>query len=178
MTELGNTLADFPVPVLGVMGRSGSGKTTLLEQLIPLLSSAGVRVGLIKHSHHDIEIDKPGKDSYRLRKAGAQQLILASPYRSFWVREGDGQDEPVLATLLQRLDATSLDLVLLEGYRQWAGPKLEVYRTSTGPALQALDDPNVVAVASDSKLPLDIPVFDLNNPRSICDWVLRQLKDA
>ena len=107
---------DFPVPVLGLAARSGTGMTTLLERLIPALRAAGVRVAVIKHSHHDIELDRPGKDSHRLREAGADQIMLASPYRSFWVGEGDGETLPPLPELLDRLDVGCIDLVLLEGY--------------------------------------------------------------
>ncbi|WP_456448059.1 molybdopterin-guanine dinucleotide biosynthesis protein B, partial [Thiolapillus sp.] len=88
--------SDFPIPVLGFAAFSGSGKTSLLEKLIPLLREQGLRLALIKHSHHDFEMDKPGKDSDRLRRAGAGQILLASKYRTAWIREGDGNTEPDL----------------------------------------------------------------------------------
>jgi len=102
------------VPVLGFAAVSGTGKTTLLTRLIPVLCERGLRCAVIKHSHHDVEIDRPGKDSHRLREAGAGQVILASPHRTFWVQEGDGISEPRLSDLLARLDTASLDLVLVE----------------------------------------------------------------
>ena len=105
----------FPVPLLGFAAYSGTGKTTLLTRLIPLLKARGLRCAAIKHSHHDFDIDVPGKDSHRMREAGAEQVVLASPHRTFWVGEGDGHTEPGLAELVDRLDLARLDLVLVEG---------------------------------------------------------------
>jgi molybdopterin-guanine dinucleotide biosynthesis protein B len=166
---------DCPLPVLAVVARSGSGKTTLLSRLIPLLRDAGVRVGVIKHSHHDVQIDQPGKDSHRLREAGAQQVMLASPHRCFWIAEGDGVREPGLAGLLQRLDSTGLDLVLLEGYRHAAVAKLEVYRAENGAEPLALQDPQVIAVASNTGLAIGVPCLDLDDPAAVRDFLLQQL---
>lgn len=173
--ELTRYFPDFPRPVLAVVARSGTGKTTLLSRLIPLLRDAGVRVAVIKHSHHDVEIDKPGKDSHRLREAGASQVVLASPYRTFWVAEGDGSSEPQLRDLLACLDIGNLDLVLLEGYRDAAVAKLEVYRSVLGNPPLASSDPAVIAMASDRPLDMSVPVLPLDKLSEILAFVLQAL---
>ena len=127
----------FPIPVLGIAAQSGTGKTTLIERLLPALVSRGLRVGTIKRSHHAFEIDRPGKDSDRMRRAGARQVLVASAYRSALITEGDGVTEPQLPRLLAQLDPAALDLVLVEGFRHDAIP-------TRLPALP-LDDPERVA---------------------------------
>ena len=171
-------LSDFPLPVLGFAAFSGSGKTTLLEVVIPLLKESGVRLALIKHSHHDFEMDKPGKDSDRLRKAGAAQILLASKYRTAWIREGDGETEPVLVELLQRVDLTGLDLVLVEGFRDEPIPKIEVYRPSLGNPLLCQQDEHIVALAVDQspEQRLSIPQLSLNDPRQVADFIVTWMK--
>ena len=165
---------DFRFPVLGFAAFSGSGKTTLLERLIPCLKERGLRLALVKHSHHDFEIDQPGKDSHRLRKAGADQVLLASPWRTAWIAEGDGRTEPRLADLLQRLDGEALDLVLVEGFRHEAIPKIEVHRPSLGKPLLCLDDPQILALACDEPpdRPVPVPLLDLGRPEGVADWVM------
>jgi len=177
-SSLTRYFTDFQIPVLAVVARSGSGKTTLLSKLIPLLNDAGVRVGVIKHSHHDVQIDQPGKDSHRLCEAGAQQVMLASPHRCFWIAEGDGEQEPGLAGLLQRLDSSSLDLVLLEGYRHEAVAKLEVFRAENGTDPLALQDPQVIAVASNAPLAIGVPCLALDDPATVRDFLLQQLRQS
>ena len=173
-------LSDFSLPVLGFAAFSGSGKTTLLEQLIPLLRHSGLRLALIKHSHHDFEMDKPGKDSDRLRKAGANQMLLASKYRSAWIREGDGKTEPDLKELLTRLDARGLDLVLVEGFRDESIPKIEIHRPSLGKPLLCREDDKVIAVAVDRHPVQEVPVplLALNQPGEISDFILSWLSPA
>ncbi|WP_456379005.1 molybdopterin-guanine dinucleotide biosynthesis protein B [Thiolapillus sp.] len=173
-------LSDFPLPVLGFAAFSGSGKTTLLEQLIPRLRCSGVQLALIKHSHHDFEMDKPGKDSDRLRKAGANQILLASKYRSAWIREGDGETEPDLAELLARLDTKGLDLVLVEGFRDEPIPKIEIHRPSLGKPLLCREDGEVIAVAVDRHPDQEVPVplLALNQPGEISDFVISWLDSA
>ncbi len=178
MTDFRLRLGDFPLPVLGVAARSGTGKTTLLTKLIPLLRDAGVRVAVIKHSHHDVELDRPGKDSHRLREAGADQVMLASPYRSFWVGEGDGHTLPPLPELLARLDTSRIELVLLEGYRHLAHARIEVYRADCGHSPLALRDPHVIAVAADEALDLPLPVLPLDDPAAVRDFILELLDTA
>jgi len=173
--QLTSYFPDFPLPVLAVVARSGSGKTTLLSHLIPLLRDSGLRVGVIKHSHHDVQIDQPGKDSHRLREAGARQVMLASPHRCFWIAEGDGEQEPGLADMLARLDCSGLDLVLLEGYRHEAVAKLEVYRGEVGDDPLALQDPQVIAIASNRDLAIHVPCLELDDPAGVRDFILQQM---
>jgi len=175
MTKLIGAFGGFPLPVLGIVARSGTGKTTLLTKLIPALREAGLRVAVIKHSHHDIEMDKPGKDSHRLREAGAQQVMLASPYRTFWVGEGDGETEPALTDLLAQLDISNIDLVLLEGYRTISCAKIEVHRDEVSGEPLAMEDQTILAVASDLSVDIHVPVLPLNNIQKIRDFVLSLL---
>ncbi len=159
-------------PVIGFAARSGTGKTTLLTQLLPLLKQRGVRTGVIKHSHHDFEIDVPGKDSYRLRKAGAAQMLIASPWRQALIKEGSGSGEPRLEELLETLDRPALDLVLVEGFRHVHFPKIELVRRAVaGPFLHS-EDESIVAVATDHPLDTPLPQLDLNDPAAIVDFIL------
>ena len=112
-------------PVLGFAAYSGTGKTTLLARLIPLLKQRGLRIGLIKHSHHNFDIDQPGKDSYRLRAAGASPVLLVSKYRRAVISELDGEQEPLLHEQLQYLGQAQLDLILVEGFRHEHFPKID-----------------------------------------------------
>jgi molybdopterin-guanine dinucleotide biosynthesis protein B len=163
--------------VLGVVGWSGSGKTTLLEWLVTRLAERGVRVNVIKHSHHDIVLEPPHKDSARLRTAGAAEVMIASPYRFAIMRELRGAGEPSLAEHLARL--APADLTLVEGYKWEAIPKLEVHRPSLGQPAMYLDDPHVVAVASDAPRPAglarDVAWLDLNAPEQVLTWVSRRV---
>lgn len=158
--------------VLGVVGWSGSGKTSLLEYLIARLAGQGLRVNVVKHSHHDVELEPPRKDSARLRMAGAAEVLLASPYRVAILRELREVGEPALAAHLARL--APADLTLVEGYKWERLPKLEVFRPSLGrPALYP-DDPDVLAVASDGPPPEQGgPAWlDLNDPDQVLAWLL------
>lgn len=165
------------VPVLGFVAFSGTGKTTLLTQLIPALRSRGVRCAVIKHSHHDFEIDTPGKDSHRLREAGADQVILASPHRTFWVQEGDGEAEPQLAELVARLNPAELDLVLVEGFRGESIAKIEVHRPSLATPLLCLNDEDIIALASDAApaQAVTVPQLPLNDVAAVADFVSQWL---
>ena len=167
--------SQFPAPVLGIVAWSGTGKTTLLERLIPELKNQAVRVAAIKHSHHDFEIDKQGKDSDRLRKAGAEQIILASKYRTAFISEEDGETEPDLYQQLGRLDTDKLDLVLVEGFRQENIPKIEVYRPSREKPMLCEEDKNIIALASDEtpEQELSIPILPLNDEAAICDFIVK-----
>jgi molybdopterin-guanine dinucleotide biosynthesis protein B len=159
-------------PVLAVVGWSGSGKTTLLEFLVSRLAARGLRVNIVKHSHHDIELEPPQKDSARLRMAGAAEVMVASPYRYAILRELRGEGEPPLAEQIARL--APADLTLVEGYKWEPLPKLEVYRPALGrPPLYA-DDPLVVAVASDTAATDDTSGriwLDLNAPEDVLAWL-------
>ncbi|MDB5887740.1 MAG: mobB [Rhodocyclales bacterium] len=160
--------------VFGFAGYSGSGKTTLIEQLIPLLAADGLRVSLVKHTHHGFDIDKPGKDSFRFRAAGAQEVMLAGAQRWALMHELTGEAEPVLADLLAHM--SPCDVVLVEGFRSVEIPKMEVHRPSTGHALIHPVFPNVVAVASDARIDVPLPLLDLNDVSAIADFVKRFLR--
>ncbi len=170
---------DISVPVLGFVAFSGTGKTTLLRRLIPLLRARGLRCAVIKHSHHDFEVDRPGKDSYRLREAGAAQVLLASPFRTFWVEEGDGTSEPQLPMLVGRLDLARLDLVLVEGFRDEPIPKIEVHRPALGTPLLCMHDQHIVALAADVQpaQPLPVPCLPLNDPPAVAEFVVAWMQD-
>ncbi len=159
--------------VLGVVGWSGSGKTTLLEFLLNGLSRQGLCVNAIKHSHHDLLLEPLHKDSARLRLAGANEVMVSSPYRYAIVHELRGQAEPTLAQQLARLSPA--DLTLVEGFKFDPIPKLEVHRPALGQAPLFRNDPYIVAVAADCAAPSDIPAglrwFDLNSPESIMQWL-------
>jgi molybdopterin-guanine dinucleotide biosynthesis protein B len=159
--------------VLGVVGWSGSGKTTLLEYLVAALAERGVRVNVVKHSHHDVELEAPHKDSARLRRAGAAEVMLASPHRIAIVRELRAEPEPPLADLLSRLAPAGLTLV--EGYKWEAFPKIEVHRPALGKPPIWPTDPHVVAVASSVPRPAAAPAglawLDLNAPETVLTWI-------
>lgn len=163
------------VPLLAIAAYSGTGKTTLLTQLIPLLKASGIRVGMIKHTHHEMDIDTPGKDSYRLRKAGADQTLVASAKRWALMTETPDQSEPDLAWLASRMDHTKLDLVLVEGFRREKIPKIVLYRQDTGHNMADLIDNDTLAIASDVPLNVPVPQLHLNHPSAIaafiCQWL-------
>jgi molybdopterin-guanine dinucleotide biosynthesis protein B len=173
-------LSDFPLPVLGFAAFSGSGKTTLLESVIPLLKQSGIRLALIKHSHHDFEMDTPGKDSDRLRKAGASQVLLASKHRTAWIREGDGLTEPDLMELLERVDTANLDLLLVEGFRDEPIPKIEIHRPSLSKPLLCQQDNGIIALAADESLEQEIPIplLALNNPVEVVEFIRSWMKSV
>ncbi len=167
-------------PLFGFAAWSGTGKTTLLERLIPELTGRGLRVGLIKHAHHDFDIDIPGKDSYRLRKAGAEQVVVASGRRLAMVVEqpAAADEDPSLADLLDLIDPSRIDLLLVEGFRhEPALPKIELHRMSLGKPLLCAGDPSVMAVACDEpvQLPPGLPLLDLNSPQAIADFICGRL---
>lgn len=170
--------------MIAVVAWSGSGKTTLLEKLVACLVSRGYRVATLKHSHHDFEIDRPGKDSDRLRRAGASQVVLASPYRTALIIEEDGITDPGddagLTRLVGQLDSSRLDLVLVEGFRHCRLPKLEVSRPALNTPLICEQDDQVIAVASDDPSLAELPVIKqrgltllpLNDVDKICDFII------
>jgi len=167
------------VQLLGVVGWSGSGKTTLLEFLISELGKHGKKLNVIKHSHHDVILEPPHKDSARFRAAGAGEVMLVSPYRYAIVHELHHTPEPSLEDLLPRL--AEADLVLVEGYKWAAITKLEVFRPDLGRDANFWDDKNIIAVASDIAAPSDlregIVWLDLNTPRAIVDWIIAAMQN-
>jgi len=166
----------YPKPVLGFAAFSGTGKTTLLEKLIPQLAESGIRVGMVKHAHHEFDIDKPGKDSYRLRKAGAQQMLIASSKRQALMTENAILQEPRLDELITRLDLEHIDLVLVEGFKHVAFPKIELHRKALGKTLLHLEDPDIIAVASDHLTDCgDLPALDINDTVAIAAFIVAWL---
>jgi molybdopterin-guanine dinucleotide biosynthesis protein B len=160
--------------VFGFAGWSGSGKTTLIEKLIPRFVRAGLRVSLIKHAHHTFDVDQPGKDSYRHRHAGSAEVLVTSSRRWVLMHELRGAAEPRLEEHLERL--SPCDLVIVEGFKHAAIPKLEVWRRQTGEPLIHPNDPHIVAVASDVNVDTRLPVLDLNDDAQIASFILAHLR--
>lgn len=163
-----------PCPLLGFIGYSGSGKTTLLTQLIAILSDRGYHIGVIKHAHHQFDIDYPGKDSYELRHAGASQMLVASQVRWALISETPLQThEPLLPDLIGKLDATGLDLILVEGFKHEHYPRLEVYREAVSHDPLYPNDSEIIGLVTE--LPAtpqrELTVLDINNPLAIADFV-------
>ncbi len=162
------------VPILGFSAYSGTGKTTLLRQIIPLLKARGLRVSVIKHAHHDFDLDFPGKDSYELRKAGAEQTVICTTTRMALVTEfNHPTEEPSLQQIIASLDTERVDIVLVEGYKDIRFPKIELHRQAMKtPYLHRLDD-SIIALACDAELPADatIPVLDINDVEAIARYI-------
>jgi molybdopterin-guanine dinucleotide biosynthesis protein MobB len=175
MSELKN----FPLPLLGFAAFSGTGKTTLLEQLIPKLVEQGINIAIVKHSHHDIEMDKPGKDSYRLRKAGACQLLLAGTTRSILFKENGQHQDKKLIEQLMLLDSKDLDLVLVEGYRDEPFNKIELHRCQLNKPFMYLEDESIIALACDqTQQDCHLKQLDLNDIEQFSEFVLQYLKKS
>jgi molybdopterin-guanine dinucleotide biosynthesis protein B len=156
--------------VIGIAGWSGAGKTTLLTRVIPCLTARGVRVSTIKHAHHGFDVDQPGKDSHTHRIAGATEVLVSSANRFALMHELRGVPELTLSALLEKL--SPVDLVLVEGFKREAHPKLEVYRAIVGKPLLAPDDPNVVAIASDAPVAVRVPIVLLDDTEAVADILL------
>ena len=157
----------------GIVGWKNAGKTGLMERLVTEITGRGISVSTVKHAHHTFDVDHPGKDSFRHRAAGATEVLLASRNRFALMHELRDTAEPDLATLLTHLGP--VDLVLIEGYKIDAHPKVEAHRAEAGNPLLAPQDPTVRAVASDVTLALDRPVFDLDDTRAIADFILSEV---
>jgi molybdopterin-guanine dinucleotide biosynthesis protein B len=162
------------VKVFGFAGWSGSGKTTLIEKLIPRFVRAGLRVSLVKHAHHSFDVDQPGKDSYRHRHAGAAEVLVTSSRRWVLMHELRGAAEPPFDEQLKRL--SPCDLVIVEGFKHAAIPKLEVWRRATGEPLLHPNDEHIVAVATDGRVETRLPVLDLNDDAVIASFILAHLR--
>ncbi len=167
------------IPILGFVAYSGTGKTTLLLKIIPLLKAKGLRIGMIKHSHHKkFDIDHPGKDSYRLREAGAEQMLVASRKRwALMVEMEEEFEEPNLEELLSHLEQEKLDLILVEGFKHERFPKIEVHRPSLERPLIFPEDKAVIAIASDEPLAIttDLPRLDMNQPEQIVVFIEEEI---
>ena len=157
--------------VYGIIGWKNAGKTSLMERLVAEITGRGFTVSTVKHVHHDVDLDQPGKDSYRHRAAGASEVVLASAHRFALMREHRGP-EPELSAILARM--APVDLVLVEGYKRDPHPKIEVFREEAGKSLIQPDDPLVRAVATDLRLDLPVPVLDLNDTGAVADFILAE----
>lgn len=160
--------------VYGVTGWKNTGKTGLVERLVTEITARGFSVSTLKHAHHATEIDQPGRDSYRHREAGAQEVLVASPNRWALMHELRGADEPPMEDLLAKM--SPVDLVIIEGYKRGSHPKVETHRAEAGRDLLAPENPTIRAVASDSAHDgLSVPVFDLDDTSAIADFILAEV---
>ncbi|MBI5922315.1 MAG: molybdopterin-guanine dinucleotide biosynthesis protein B [Betaproteobacteria bacterium] len=157
--------------VFGFAGFSGSGKTTLIERLIPLLVAQGIRVSLIKHAHHGFDLDQSGKDSHRLRSAGAKEVFLVSNQRWVLMHELRGDPEPTLEEQLEHM--SPCDLVLVEGFKYTPIPKIEIHRVANNKPLIYPEHPNVVALASDVAIESGLPWFHLDDIQAIAAFIMK-----
>ncbi len=162
------------IPVVSIVGRSNTGKTTLIEKMIRELTVRGYRVATIKHNLHGFDIDHPGKDSWRHREAGARLTVLASPKKIALIRDVD-RDYTIVEIRDRYVE--DADIILVEGYKENDFPKIEVFRSSLGHELLSSKSNQLLAVASDRPLDIDVPCLDMNDPRGIVDMVeMRFLK--
>ena len=162
--------------IFGFAGFSGSGKTTLLEKVIPLLTARGLRIAVIKHAHHKFDIDKPGKDSFRHREAGASEVLVVSGFRWALMHELVDEEEPSLEVLCSRL--APCDLVIVEGYKYSVIPKIEVHRSETGHPHLYQGDKHIVALATDTRSDIPLPQFDINEPQQVASFILEYFSFA
>lgn len=186
-------MLNYPLPVLGFSAFSGSGKTTLLKKLLPILVRSGIRCAVVKHAHHAFEVDQPGKDSFELRKAGAAPMLVASSQRmammlDFPVSDESPVKDPDLQEMIDFLPLHRLDCVLVEGFKAIPFPKIEIHRPETGKPVIALNDANIIAIATNDAAKLKenladsgeavnaLPLLDLNDPEAIADFVIEQVK--
>jgi len=164
-----------PVPIIGFCAFSGTGKTTLLTQLIPLLKASGIRIGVIKHAHHNFEIDHPNKDSFKLRRAGTEQMLIVSEQCIAKIKEvNPNKNEINLLNVLDELDYETLDLILVEGFKYYNFPKIELHRPELKNPLIFPNDNSVIAIATNNKLatqPAHLPVLNLNDIQEIADFI-------
>ncbi len=172
-----NTPIHYAKPLLGFAAFSGTGKTTLLCKLIPELKARGLKIAVVKHAHHNFDVDKPGKDSYELRKAGAAPMLISSSRRTVIMIDNETEQEPELQQLLQHISPDSIDMVLVEGFKQWPFAKIELNRTETDKPFMYPEDSNIIAIAHDRGVdnPLTdthLPQLDINDVAAIADFVI------
>ncbi len=164
----------FTKPVIGLCAYSGSGKTTLLEKLIPVFSSHNLKIAVIKHAHHSFDIDHPEKDSYKIRKAGARQVMISSRKRWALMHENTADEaELSLQDALKHIDTELVDLVIVEGFKLAPVFKIEVHRPALGKPLIATDDRYVIAIATDQpqQVSTSLPLLALNDPEQIAQFI-------
>ena len=163
-------------PVVSIVAKSSTGKTTLLEKLIAEMKRRGYKVGAVKHDAHSFNIDREGKDSWRLTQAGADTMLITSPDKLAMVKQYQADHEPTLAeTVASYCD--DVDIVLTEGFKRSTMPKIEVHRQERSEKLLCRGeehDPTLIAVASDSSLEVDVPLFDINDAKGLCDLIVKQ----
>lgn len=162
------------IPILGFSAYSGTGKTTLLRQIIPALKQRGLRVSVIKHAHHDFDLDFPGKDSYELRKSGADQTVICTMTRMAIITEfARPAEEPDLQQIIASLDSSRADIVLVEGYKDIHFPKIELHRAALRKPYLYPNDDSVIAIACDQQPPdgVSIPVLEINDIESIARFI-------
>jgi molybdopterin-guanine dinucleotide biosynthesis protein MobB len=172
-------LQNCPTPLIGFCAFSGTGKTTLLTKLIPILNGQGIRLAVIKHAHHNFDIDHKEKDSYRLRHAGAAQMLISSSRRWALMTELDKtQSELSLSDLITRIDHKNIDLILVEGFKKLSFPKIELHRPSLGHPIMCLEDTNVIALATDESCPAlkQVICLNINEPREIATFICTHFK--
>ena len=162
--------------ILGFAAYSGTGKTTLLINIIPLLKKKDYKIGVIKHAHHAFDIDKKGKDSYELRKSGASHMLITSNKRWAFMVENDVSKEPDVEEYIKKFEDENVDLILIEGFKTQDIPKIELHRPSLGHPLLCVNDKNITAIATDSKLTenVDIPILDLNDHKMIIEYIISE----
>jgi molybdopterin-guanine dinucleotide biosynthesis protein B len=158
---------------IAIAGYSGSGKTTLIEKVIPCLVMEGFKVSLVKHAHHEFDIDQPGKDSHRHRLAGATEVLISASNRWALMHELRGATEPTLEEQLNHL--SPCDVVIVEGWKYQQMPKIEVHRKLAGKPLLFVDDPSVVAIATDESLATGLPQFALDDAESVAQFIIHHL---
>lgn len=164
------------IPILGIAAYSGTGKTTLLVKLIPLLRKSGRQVGVIKHAHHTFEIDQPGKDSFEIRKAGANQMLIGSKKRwALMVEQEEENQHDRLPEYISHLNHNELDIILVEGFKPEAIPKIELHRPSLGHPLLCEMDDSIIAIATDENISaeLNLPILDLNDHEAIAQFIIQ-----
>lgn len=171
LTQFGNEMQRPTLPLLGFAAYSGTGKTTLLEAILPKIKAHGVRVAVLKHAHHDFDLDTPGKDSYRLRKAGADQMLIASGNRHVLFTETPDKEEN-FEYLLNMFDHSKLDLILVEGCKTLSFPKIELHRDEVGKPWLYNQDPDIIAIAADVKVDSALPQLDINDIDGISEFVI------
>ena len=168
------------IPLLGFAAYSGTGKTTLLTAIIPLLKRQGLRIGLIKHAHHKFDVDQPGKDSYELRKAGAERVLVASSKRwALMVETPDKSDDPDLQALVYQFNNSQLDLLLVEGFKHAAFPKIELHRKENDHEFMYVRDKNIIAIATNDKGILshknEIFTLNIDDANQVADFIVTRI---
>ena len=159
--------------VIGIAGYSGSGKTTLIEKVIPLLAAQGLRVSLVKHAHHEFDVDQPGKDSYRHRHAGCTEVLVSSSKRWALMHELRGAAEPSLQDQLKHL--SPCDVVIVEGFKSEPIPKIEVHRRDSHTPLLYPEDAHIIAIATDEPLDTFLAQVDVNDPGAVARFIVKHL---